>query len=141
METTLFFFFKQKTAYEIKECDWNSDVCSSDLPLRQSAAAVDWRNGGGGMGRCRPAHNPLVRPAEHRMGLHKRPRCCICRARGCDRTRDLCGFLVCLLAADTTDRTVDAGARAAFCRLGDGYGETRHSSDAVFSAAPGAVGS
>ena len=27
----LFFFFKQKTAYEIKECDWSSDVCSSDL--------------------------------------------------------------------------------------------------------------
>ena len=25
------FFFKQKTAYEIKECDWGSDVCSSDL--------------------------------------------------------------------------------------------------------------
>ena len=25
------FFFKQKTAYEIKECDWSSDVCSSDL--------------------------------------------------------------------------------------------------------------
>src|SRR5882762_11037878 len=25
-----FFFFKQKTAYEIK-CDWSSDVCSSDL--------------------------------------------------------------------------------------------------------------
>ena len=27
----LFFFFKQKTAYEIKECDWSSEVCSSDL--------------------------------------------------------------------------------------------------------------
>ena len=27
------FFFKQKTAYEIKECDWSSDVCSSDLFL------------------------------------------------------------------------------------------------------------
>ena len=25
------FFFKQKTAYEISECDWSSDVCSSDL--------------------------------------------------------------------------------------------------------------
>ena len=25
------FVFKQKTAYEIKECDWSSDVCSSDL--------------------------------------------------------------------------------------------------------------
>src|ERR1051326_8109692 len=26
-----FFFLKKKTAYEIKECDWSSDVCSSDL--------------------------------------------------------------------------------------------------------------
>ena len=23
--------FKQKTAYEITDCDWSSDVCSSDL--------------------------------------------------------------------------------------------------------------
>ena len=27
------FFFKQKTAYEIYQCDWSSDVCSSDLGL------------------------------------------------------------------------------------------------------------
>src|ERR1044072_5867001 len=27
----LVFFFKQKTAYEIYQCDWSSDVCSSDL--------------------------------------------------------------------------------------------------------------
>ena len=27
----MLFFFKQKTAYEISECDWSSDVCSSDL--------------------------------------------------------------------------------------------------------------
>ena len=27
----MFFFFKQKTAYEIRFCDWSSDVCSSDL--------------------------------------------------------------------------------------------------------------
>ena len=27
----LFFFFKQKAAYEILTCDWSSDVCSSDL--------------------------------------------------------------------------------------------------------------
>ena len=27
----IFFFFKQKTAYEIYQCDWSSDVCSSDL--------------------------------------------------------------------------------------------------------------
>src|SRR5213595_3394831 len=29
---SFFFFFKQKTAYEITEGDWSSDVCSSDLP-------------------------------------------------------------------------------------------------------------
>src|SRR3546814_12233357 len=27
----VFFFFKQKTAYEIRISDWSSDVCSSDL--------------------------------------------------------------------------------------------------------------
>src|SRR3546814_4247147 len=28
---SLFFFFKQKTAYEMRISDWSSDVCSSDL--------------------------------------------------------------------------------------------------------------
>ena len=30
-----FFFFKQKTAYEITTGDWSSDVCSSDLMIRR----------------------------------------------------------------------------------------------------------
>src|SRR3546814_2536394 len=29
-----FFFFKQKTAYEMRISDWSSDVCSSDLLFR-----------------------------------------------------------------------------------------------------------
>src|SRR3546814_4469082 len=29
-----FFFFKQKTAYEMRISDWSSDVCSSDLERR-----------------------------------------------------------------------------------------------------------
>src|SRR3546814_6565813 len=29
-----FFFFKQKTAYEMRISDWSSDVCSSDLLIR-----------------------------------------------------------------------------------------------------------
>src|SRR3546814_13726139 len=37
-----FFFFKQKTAYEMRISDWSSDVCSSDLiglePRPESAA-------------------------------------------------------------------------------------------------------
>src|SRR3546814_5318506 len=31
MLALLFFFFKQKTAYEMRISDWSSDVCSSDL--------------------------------------------------------------------------------------------------------------
>src|SRR3546814_6316307 len=30
----MFFFFKQKTAYEMRISDWSSDVCSSDLQIR-----------------------------------------------------------------------------------------------------------
>src|SRR3546814_3750906 len=32
-----FFFFKQKTAYEMRISDWSSDVCSSDLGRRFAA--------------------------------------------------------------------------------------------------------
>src|SRR3546814_5615861 len=32
-----FFFFKQKTAYEMRISDWSSDVCSSDLAEREIA--------------------------------------------------------------------------------------------------------
>src|SRR3546814_6915695 len=32
---SVFFFFKQKTAYEMRISDWSSDVCSSDLMARR----------------------------------------------------------------------------------------------------------
>src|SRR3546814_15030320 len=37
-----FFFFKQKTAYEMRISDWSSDVCSSDLmvPMWMFAVAI-----------------------------------------------------------------------------------------------------
>src|SRR3546814_7238780 len=34
----LFFFFKQKTAYEMRISDWSSDVCSSDLGIGHDGA-------------------------------------------------------------------------------------------------------
>src|SRR3546814_2687686 len=34
----VFFFFKQKTAYEMRISDWSSDVCSSDLIAHQILA-------------------------------------------------------------------------------------------------------
>src|SRR3546814_9912551 len=39
---SIFFFFKQKTAYEMRISDWSSDVCSSDLvgALRSTAEKV-----------------------------------------------------------------------------------------------------
>src|SRR3546814_4290812 len=50
----IFFFFKQKTAYEMRISDWSSDVCSSDLLGRgvvQHNAAVDAREEALGNGR------------------------------------------------------------------------------------------
>src|SRR3546814_2323769 len=35
----ILFFFKQKTAYEMRISDWSSDVCSSDLRLALAAWA------------------------------------------------------------------------------------------------------
>src|SRR3546814_5209021 len=35
-----FFFFKQKTAYEMRISDWSSDVCSSDLVDEQREAQI-----------------------------------------------------------------------------------------------------
>src|SRR6059036_4144593 len=49
MADFFFFFFKQKTAYEITYGDWSSDVCSSDLGrdvlpgLHRIARQVDHR--------------------------------------------------------------------------------------------------
>src|SRR3546814_6792252 len=37
-----FFFFKQKTAYEMLISDWSSDVCSSDLITQGASDTVSW---------------------------------------------------------------------------------------------------
>src|SRR3546814_1957308 len=41
----LFFFFKQKTAYEMRISDWSSDVCSSDLGTVRSGRLLLRRRG------------------------------------------------------------------------------------------------
>src|SRR3546814_6928897 len=71
-----FFFFKQKTAYEMRISDWSSDVCSSDLlvahRLHLFAAAIF-----GGVGHRMAAiaigleleqNRPLARSEERRVG-------------------------------------------------------------------------
>src|SRR3546814_3160180 len=37
-----FFFFKQKTAYEMRISDWSSDVCSSDLLREDLRTRLGW---------------------------------------------------------------------------------------------------
>src|SRR3546814_2026114 len=45
----LFFFFKQKTAYEMRISDWSSDVCSSDLLFASLLAFAEGRRHSGFM--------------------------------------------------------------------------------------------
>src|SRR3546814_10523927 len=55
---SFFFFFKQKTAYEMRISDWSSDVCSSDLE--------DGNRGAGGQGQC------AGEDQEAERGVHRR---------------------------------------------------------------------
>src|SRR3546814_12550021 len=50
------FFFKQKTAYEMRISDWSSDVCSSDLARRGARCRSPPR------GRAAAAREPALRP-------------------------------------------------------------------------------
>src|SRR3546814_5823165 len=74
------FFFKQKTAYEMRISDWSSDVCSSDLIVPELLI-------GHGSGGVRGTAVPLlvehddgagfrkgVHPVQHRVGGHERAR-------------------------------------------------------------------
>src|SRR3546814_1334039 len=51
----ILFFFKQKTAYEMRISDWSSDVCSSDL-LADIPILLDTPSG---QSRPDPCHAPL----------------------------------------------------------------------------------
>src|SRR3546814_1361190 len=52
-----FFFFKQKTAYEMRISDWSSDVCSSDLiPCRPGRILPPPRRSSGYLRRLRQRH-------------------------------------------------------------------------------------
>src|SRR3546814_1945615 len=62
MTSFFFFFFKQKTAYDMRISDWSSDVCSSDLGL-----ASNWFNGKAGASDL--LHSILRHPRPHRWRL------------------------------------------------------------------------
>src|SRR3546814_870296 len=92
----LFFFFKQKTAYEMRISDWSSDVCSSDLGglgrhfrrrhrlcrhlgdefRRHAGTALEIRLSGGALPDGRGVRLPVLALQEERVvvGGHKESR-------------------------------------------------------------------
>src|SRR3546814_10701016 len=79
VEFLCFFFFKQKTAYEMRISDWRSDVCSSDLGKDvQAYPAADRSQRGrepGQGGRCRRRAGAVFRQPtprhDHRSALRR----------------------------------------------------------------------
>src|SRR3546814_4362530 len=58
----MLFFFKQKTAYEMRISDWSSDVCSSDLRVQRQKD------------RPKPLAGQIERQCRHRLlDLHGHP--------------------------------------------------------------------
>src|SRR3546814_8965213 len=68
-----FFFFKQKTAYEMRISDWSSDVCSSDLHLVLEERSIeDLAHNHGLFGVAGPsARAPGVEVAGRILGLRR----------------------------------------------------------------------
>src|SRR3546814_6393843 len=70
----VFFFFKQKTAYEMRISDWTSDVCSSDLGIdidrldRQPAGTADQ---GGAAGRRAEVDRTGAQELERLVGAER----------------------------------------------------------------------
>src|SRR3546814_2478992 len=83
----MFFFFKQKTAYEMRISDWSSDVCSSDLierlPVR-IIADIRRRLAGYGM-RARPAQRVIAED----VSFHRKADAWRHRINGGDRLQRL----------------------------------------------------
>src|SRR3546814_8128885 len=81
-----FFFFKQKTAYEMRISDWSSDVCSSDLlalaqvdrdglartdlPLFEDLALVDADHAGLGAANEQPVPRERVAQRAQPVAVH-----------------------------------------------------------------------
>src|SRR3546814_2057441 len=74
----VFFFFKQKTAYEMRISDWSSDVCSSDLPdLRVGLTLTDRDLGCTALGGVAPRQDDLrARARQSQRRFQTQPPCC-----------------------------------------------------------------
>src|SRR3546814_10295660 len=116
----LFFFFKQKTAYEMRISDWSSDVCSSDLqghpPVQRGVRAG---------GRAHPGVHEGTEgagPADGRRDKHpargRRAAVHLSRLPD-DRREEIAGTARRSTAQGQPERHVAAALRAPFLALAD----------------------
>src|SRR6059036_2564403 len=77
----LFFFFKQKTAYDITYGDWSSDVCSSDLEIRTHALLIPYPTSDDPPQRARSVARPERRRPRRRDPRNAGARAPLRRAR------------------------------------------------------------
>src|SRR3546814_4151822 len=78
----LFFFFKQKTAYEMRISDWSSDVCSSDLggdagQFRGAEGTLVEGRGSTGALDIQMRHHAVLRPGQLGHMGHRKFSCCV----------------------------------------------------------------
>src|SRR3546814_9562148 len=87
MLCNFFFFFKQKTAYEVRISDWSSDVCSSDLSQTGHPARPGAREGLGVPDPARRAAGAAAQPGVLLGGVLVRRPVRDQRIAGVDRRR------------------------------------------------------
>src|SRR3546814_18017494 len=118
------FFFKQKTAYELRISDWSSDVCSSDLTIavrRVRTAARRARSHPIALGSRRAWPLPHVRRADRSLSFARRGGLGAdrrARARADARDGGLAIGAVRLVA--TADRTSVGEGKSVLIRLASG---------------------
>src|SRR3546814_2370881 len=113
----LFFFFKQKTAYEMRISDWSSDVCSSDLvtPRRDGQLVIE-------DAACRAfagqIENRVIGQIDDRRRIGLRAEIDRQRPRPIERIghRDIERSRISLVARRAGQRQRDAGGRSALDR-------------------------
>src|SRR3546814_3045130 len=77
-----FFFFKQKTAYEMRISDWSSDVCSSDLVVeRLGRGRIGGHQFVPDRGAVGIGHRSSPVRRRYRGSARSRRRSCACRRR------------------------------------------------------------
>src|SRR3546814_6293793 len=97
--TLIFFFFKQKTAYEMRISDWSSDVCSSDL-IQITICVL--RNGEGR--RQRDKHPRQLLDAGHHLLLQLCCRSLLVALRVHTKKHKMAQYLQHIGMLDLTDR-------------------------------------